>query len=182
MPSRKPRLVEKPRACECGDHAFVSLTRGFMIRFDVEDMEFVGSHVWCAQGLATNIYASTNLKNNKGSPRGMKHLHRMISGATGRVVFTDHADRDTLNNKRNNIRCVTPSQNAYNKMGKNDGSSKYKGVRWDSNQSRWHVRVQFEEIVVGAGYCKDEIEAARRYDKIAKRLHGEFAVLNFPDQ
>jgi hypothetical protein len=181
MPYYKRRLVDKPRACECGDHAFLSLTRGFMIRFDIEDMEFVGSHVWCAQGLPTEVYASTNLKRIKGEPKRMGHLHRMLSGATGPDVFIDHADRDRLNNKRNNIRRATRSQNAYNKLGKDDGSSKYKGVRWHRKKAKWHVRVQFEEIVVGAGYCKDEIEAARRYDKVAKRLHGEFAVLNFPD-
>jgi hypothetical protein len=32
------------------------------------------------------------------------------------------------------------------------------------------------------GYFDDEIEAAKAYDREAKKLHGEYAGLNFPNE
>ena len=32
------------------------------------------------------------------------------------------------------------------------------------------------------GYYVDEVEAAKKYDEVAKKYRGEFAVLNFPEK
>jgi len=59
-------------------------------------------------------------------------------------------------------------------------TSKYKGVCWDKRNKKWGVTIQANKKKYHLGYFKDEIDAAKAYDKKAKKLHGQFACLNFP--
>lgn len=91
----------------------------------------------------------------------------------------DHIDRNSLNDKIENLRLVTRTNNVRNrgKMRKNP-SSKYIGVCWNKSHKKWVARIGgYKRVYLGS--FKDEKEAALAYDKAVKELHGEFAVLNF---
>lgn len=101
-------------------------------------------------------------------------MHRMITEAPNGVLV-DHANRDTLDNRRGNLRLCTPAQNNWNRRAMG-GSSRFKGVSLDSKSPRWRARIQGKCV----GMFSDEESAARAYDKEAAQRYGEFAVLNFP--
>jgi hypothetical protein len=61
-----------------------------------------------------------------------------------------------------------------NSRKRNNASSKYKGVSWDDSRKQWRA-----SIPIFLGRFDSEIEAAKAYDKKAKELYGEFALLNF---
>jgi|ERR1041385_872703 hypothetical protein len=92
----------------------------------------------------------------------------------------DHIDRNPFNNQRSNLRVCTQSQNLANSTKRKGTISKYKGVTWDKSRNVWKAQIQFEYKHINIGYFNSENEAARAYDRKAKRLFGEFAVLNFP--
>ena len=91
----------------------------------------------------------------------------------------DHIDHNGLNNAWRNLRVATQSQNNANKRSKEKCSSIYRGVCWAKRECRWIATIKKDKKCHFLGYFSDEKMAAQSYDQSAKRLHGEFANLNF---
>lgn len=92
--------------------------------------------------------------------------------------IVDHKDRNTLNDKIDNLRPADATTNQYNKGCAKNSTSKYKGVCWDKREQRWHVQINTDGKPRHVGYFTDEIEAALAYNSEAERCNGEFANLN----
>lgn len=112
------------------------------------------------------------------------YMHRLIAGAgTGEDV--DHANGNGLDNRKNNLRIATESQNLAN-AGKRyvrgkPGTSKYKGVCWDKSRNAWAASITVNQRAKHLGRYSNEEEAARAYDRAALAAWGEFARLNFEE-
>lgn len=104
-------------------------------------------------------------------------LHRTILNPSKEKVI-DHIDHNGLNNRRSNLRICTQTQNVANQR-KGKGSSNFKGVYWNKREQKWRAGIGYKGKDFHLGYFKDELEAAKAYDKAAKDLWGEFAKLNF---
>ena len=106
-------------------------------------------------------------------------MHRcIIKVPTGCVV--DHINHNGLDNRRANLRPATRAQNnRYSKKRKNT-RSKYKGVSYYSREKQFVAKITTDGKTVKLGYFEDEVEAAKAYDKAARKYHKEFAYLNFP--
>jgi hypothetical protein len=96
-------------------------------------------------------------------------------------MCVDHINNNSLDNRKANLRLATPAQNARNrrKMATKT-SSKYKGVSYHSGQKKWCAAIRVDGQYKYFGLFKNEIDAAKAYDKAARKHHKEFAVLNFP--
>jgi len=97
-------------------------------------------------------------------------------------LINDHINRNGLDNRKANLRPVTRAQNTLNRLYtfKRKGSpSKYKGVTWHKYTKKWQVQICYAGKHKFVGYFNNEIEAAKAYDKAARKFHGDFAVLNF---
>ncbi len=108
-------------------------------------------------------------------------LHKVIAERMGISGEVDHANGDILDNRRSNLRAATRSENNSNRQKFSNGTpaSKYKGVQF--THGKWAASIQKDKERKWLGYFKHEDSAAKAYDIAVKELHGEFAVLNFPD-
>ena len=99
------------------------------------------------------------------------------------TLTIDHKDRDVFNNLESNLRPANNSQNGANKVKwVKNASSQYKGVSFFKRDSNWRAIIKKDYKYIHIGYFRTEIGAAKAYDKKAKELFGEFAVLNFPEE
>lgn len=104
-------------------------------------------------------------------------LHRVILDAMPGFEV-DHINGDGLDNRRENLRIVTRSQNQMNSRGKRGSSSRFKGVSWCARRGKWKVSVGGKDVRKTVGYFTDEAAAADAYDTAAREMFGEFARLN----
>lgn len=107
-------------------------------------------------------------------------MHRYIkSSDVGSMI--DHINQNKIDNRINNLRYATPSQNSINVPIKNNNTSGYKGVY--KNHNKWAARITKDRKYIhgGIGYSTRE-EAAERYNQLAIENYGEYAALNTTTQ
>lgn len=106
-------------------------------------------------------------------------IHRLIMNPD-KSKKVDHVNHDVTDNRRCNLRVCSHSDNTKNRISDETRfTSKYKGVCWYKKYSLWVSRISCNGKRFCLGYFDDEVDAAKAYDEAAKKLHGEFAYLNF---
>jgi hypothetical protein len=102
-------------------------------------------------------------------------VHRLIWVMHGNepAQFIDHINGDQLDNRIENLRAATHSQNCMNRVVRFDSKSGVKGVTL--KKGKWHagVTVNYKRYSGGCFDCKEDAIAA--VDKLRRELHGEFA-------
>lgn len=120
--------------------------------------------------------------------RVRKALHRVIMGEP-KGFEVDHKNGNRFDNRKANLRICTPSQNTCNRdRPKRKLQHKYRGT-WHFAKSvgrklekPWVARIKIQGKAIYGGYFRTAKEAALAYDQLARKHHGEFARLNFPNE
>lgn len=147
-----------------------------VVKVDAEDYGYLSQFRWTLPKLG---YAA---RHEKGETI---YMHREIMKLKkGDGKYVDHINHDKLDNRKDNLRVCTKSQNQSNQQAKKklDGSSqsKYKGVSLRSKNrgnKPWRCRIAYKGKTI-TKYFATEKEAAIAYNKLAIEIHGEFAYLN----
>lgn len=155
----------------------IKLTRGLVAIVDDADYEWLNQWKWNANKQNNRFYAIRGEYPAGRYGKGVFILmHRFILGVTDRSVIVDHKDNDPLNNRRDNLRIATRSQNNCNVGLRKNKVSKYKGV--SKLRDKWQAAISKNKKTFYIGIYENEVDAAIAYNERAKELHGEFALLN----
>lgn len=111
----------------------IKLSRGYEAIVDIDDYEELKQWRW---SITSNGYAKRCTKKNK-TPVS-HYMHRQIMGYPKGHV--DHINGDRLDNRRQNLRAITPSGNGLNRVELNkNNSTGHRGITWDKSRSKWAV-------------------------------------------
>lgn len=108
-------------------------------------------------------------------PSGYRHIHVTDSGksthirahrlawficyGSGPKDQIDHINRNKLDNRINNLREVSNTQNQHNASRRKDNKSGVSGVYWDKSKSKWRASVRVNSIRHYVGLF-DELDSA----------------------
>lgn len=145
---------------------------------DDEDYEWLSQFNWAPQ-ISRNITRDTIYAMRHQVPE--RAMHKFLVD----YPMVDHKNGIGLDNRKENLREATLSQNQMNKIKQatcngNPTSSKFKGVCYDKSRSKWQAHIGLNSKIIRLGRFTDEVEAAQAYDRKAIELFGNYARLNFP--
>lgn len=100
-------------------------------------------------------------------------LHHLVIGKPSKGMVVDHINGNRYDNRRDNLRFATVSQNNQN-VRRNVENGGYVGVYYTEAKNHWRAFCKGMYL----GSYKSDIEAAKQYDKAAYTIFGEFAKTN----
>lgn len=151
----------------------ILLSQGKVAIVDDIDFDSINKFKWHTSRYELIWYAvRTDSKNFK------IYMHRQILCAEKHQQI-DHHNGNGLDNRRENLRFCTGTQNQSNRGKQKNNKNKFKCVYWRRDKSKYQTVIQINGRRIHLGYFNDEVEAAKVYDEAAKKHFGEFARLNF---
>ena len=169
----KPYRVEPPEPPN-DKIRYIPLTRGLHAIVDAEDYEWLNQYKWSVQPSANakTFYAKRTYCGR------LVLMHREIMKPP-RGMFVDHINGNGLDNRRCNLRICTPMQNSCNRSKQRNARHRFIGVR-PCGKDTYEAIVDHNGKRYREGPFRDEVEAAKARDRLARKLHGPYARLNFP--
>lgn len=146
----------------------IALPRGRFALVDDQDFERLSQYKWYYVGK----YAARKGCKALGEKNTI-YMHREVL-QTPDGLETDHVNGDGLDNRRENLRACTASENQRNRSVRVDSWSGFKGVQWSPKKNRWSVRITHNRRRLFVGDYDNLLDAARAYDTAAKDLFGDF--------
>lgn len=124
---------------------------------DVDDAALIGRYRWC---LDRDGYVVRSQRTATGIAQFK--LHREILGlAPGDGLIGDHINRNKLDNRRENLRVLTPGQSPQNRSSAARSTSRFRGVSWNRERCKWHARAWVDGRNLHVGWFDDETEAGQ---------------------
>ena len=104
-------------------------------------------------------------------------MHRLVKNAKKGSII-DHINHEKLDNRKENLRFCTVSENKQNRPPSSRNKSGYRGVHWLKSENKWVARLGVNGKRIFLGCFDDKKDAARAYNKMARLEYGKFAYIN----
>lgn len=154
----------------------IPLTQAKHALVDDEDYEHLTQWKWHV-GRSRNTDKFCARRTDRTNGITYLFMHRVILKAP-EDMEVDHIDGNPLNNQKSNLRLCTRTQNNQSRRMFRHNKSGYKGVWRNSKGKPWMACITVSGKVINLGYYTDRQEAARAYDKAARKYYDSFAVTN----
>lgn len=148
----------------------IYLSQGQVAKVDDADFDWLSKWKWCAKYDPTQSkYYAVRWQGKSGN----LSMARAILGAVDSPLQVDHRNGDSLDNRRENLRLATPSQNTANRRKPKSNTSGFKGVGWSKDHKKWVA--YYGKGCKKIGYFDTPEKAHEAYKAKMIEVFGEFA-------
>lgn len=120
-------------------------------------------------------YVRIHSKKLDGKPFAHNIIWSMFNGDIPDGFYVDHINGVRSDNRIENLRLVTKSQNGFNRKLNSNSVSGIKNVSWKKTHNSWGVSIAINNVRKTIGYFKD-LELADLVAQEARfKFHGEYA-------
>lgn len=127
--------------------------------FDLEDYDKIKGYCW-SEHIYKNGYRTLDARDK--STGKVVRMQWVIAGK-----YYDHINRNTLDNRKHNLRLVSQQKNAQNSSMQSNNTSGFIGVCWCSSKQKWNAYIRVNNKQKHCGYFNS------KYDAIVSRLKAE---------
>jgi hypothetical protein len=147
------------------------------VLIDDEDYEKIKDRGWtllrATQKKTGKYYFVTCMTTERNNHHNI-YLHRFIMGNPS-GLFVDHANGNTLDCRKCNLRICTRTENTRNQKIQKHNTTGYKGASFIKRTGKYHSSIRRgDEPRLSLGYFNTAIEAHTAYCEASKKYHGEF--------
>lgn len=143
---------------------YIKLTRNKEAIVDDEDFDLISKYKWYCSSMG---YAQRSDRVNKKRVEVL--LHRfLLKAKKGQEI--DHVNRNPLDNRKENLRFCTRSENNHNRGMNKNNSSGYKGVYWHKGAKKWLAQIMLDRKRINVGLFSSPLLAYLAMKKYAKTI------------
>lgn len=152
----------------------IQLTKGYVSYIDIIDADLAQFN-WCVQEYpSTKRYA---VRKTRDRSFGLHQLilERILGSDIPENIMTDHRDNDGLNNRRDNLRLASRSENQRNRPTCKNSNTGLKGASIVTHRNCYQSVICIDGKRKFLGYFSTAEEAHQAYCEAAVKYYGEFA-------
>lgn len=142
-------------------------------QIDDSDWEYLSKFKWYLSSwgyVCRYVYVR-----NKSAKAVYMHKEIYLKHTEELPIKVDHRNLNKLDNRFQNLRKASHTQNIRNSFKHKDNTSGFKGVSWAKWANKWRVQIMVNGKRFHIGYFSTRKEAHNSYRKVSKQYHGEFA-------
>lgn len=143
--------------------------KGERFCIDKEDYPLVKDYCW-----RIDKYGYVVANRRDGSNKIIR-LHDFIMMHNSKNTIVDHKNWDKTDNRKQNLRIATKSQNNINIKRKLNNTSGYTGVTYNKRTNRYIARISLNNKRIFLGSFKDINDAIEARHNAEIKLHGEWS-------
>lgn len=129
-------------------------------------------------GRAVTTISGKRRKHYSVMLNGVRHavsriIYKLVHGDEKPGHIVDHINRNSLDNRPENLRLVSMSENSQNRKMQANNSSGFRGVFWRNDAFLWRVSVRVNRRLIGVGHFDNLLDAVscRRTAAIVPHEH-----------
>lgn len=132
--------------------------------FDMIDYDIIKVHLWREE----SVENYNRVRTTKNSV--CFSIPQIILGD-----WYDHIDRNPFNNRRYNLRKVSPQENCLNRSLQQNNTSGVTGVYFENYTKKWRAHIEYKGVKMFLGRYSDKDEAIKARLRAEKEYFKEFA-------
>ena len=137
--------------------------------FDLEDYDKIKDYYWSAN---TDGYMYSTCDDE------YILMHRLIIDENNPEMQVDHFNRNRKDNRKENLKSVTPQHNNWNRGMNQNNKSGVTGVRWNKKAEKWIAYIMRKHLGTFNSF-EDAVKARKRAEQ---KYFGEYSYNNIDKQ